>query len=175
MGDVSLVEGLYRQHAPSLFAFLRQHTATREDAEDLLLEVFLSALEQTVLVELTEKQQVAWLWRVARNKAIDKYRRAVHRPVLELEQVMAEISEDETRSPEQSALRQEEFRRLKALLTPLSPVQQHVVWLHFAYDLQSTEIAEVLGKKQSTVRVLLMRALRFLRTAYTSPASTEQP
>jgi RNA polymerase sigma-70 factor (ECF subfamily) len=62
--------------------------------------------------------------------------------------------------------------QLKELLAPLSPNQQDVVWLRFAYDLHCAEIAEVLGKKQSTVRVLLMRALRFLRTVYAGTSST---
>jgi RNA polymerase sigma factor (sigma-70 family) len=174
MVDESPIDRLYRRHAPAVFAFLRQHSARREDAEDLLLEVFVTALEQTTLQEMPEQQQVAWLWRVARNKTIDSYRRAARRPALELEQVMAELAADETQSPEQSALRREEYRQLKELLTPLSPIQQDVVWLRFAYDLQCTEIAEVLGKKQSAVRVLLMRALRFLRTVYASTSSTTE-
>jgi RNA polymerase sigma-70 factor (ECF subfamily) len=172
--DDSLVDRLYQQHAPAIFAFFRQHTATREDAEDLLLEVFLTALEQETLAELAERHQVAWLWRVARNKAIDKYRRTARRSTLNLEQVMAQLYEDETHSPEESALRREDDRRLKALLASLSSAQRDVVWMRFAHDLQSTEIAEVLGMKQSTVRVLLMRAMRVLRTVYTSPTLTER-
>ena len=41
VGEDSLVDGLYRRHAPAIFAFLCQHTASREDAEDLLLEISL--------------------------------------------------------------------------------------------------------------------------------------
>jgi RNA polymerase sigma factor (sigma-70 family) len=172
MGDESPIDRLYRQHAPALFAFLRQHSARREDAEDLLLEVFVTALEQAALKEMPEPQQAAWLWRVARNKTIDTYRRAARRPVLEPEQVLAELAADESGSPEQNALRREEYRQLKELLAPLSLNQQDVVWLRFAYDLQFAEIAAVLGKKQSTVRVLLMRALRFLRTVNASTRSS---
>jgi RNA polymerase sigma factor (sigma-70 family) len=179
VGDNSLVDRLYQHYAPALFGFLCQHAATPEDAEDLLLEVFRRALEQAALDGLAENQQVAWLWRVARNLAIDRYRRSQRHPMLVLEQVAAQLYEDETCSPEESALRQEEdrlrqeeYRRLQALLKSLSPLQQEVLRLRFALDLPSTEIAEVLGKKPSTVRVLLMRTLRYLQTVYTHSSST---
>lgn len=35
---------LYQCYAPEIFAYLRLHTPTREDAEDLLVDVFLAAL-----------------------------------------------------------------------------------------------------------------------------------
>jgi RNA polymerase sigma factor (sigma-70 family) len=171
--DDCLVDQLYRRHAPGLFAFLRHHTATREDAEDLLLEVFLSALEQAHLVEMDEERQAAWLWRVARNRAIDSYRRSAHRPVVALERVETELYEDETQSPEESALRREEYRRLQIALRSLTPLQREVLQMRFADDLQSVEIAAALGKKQAAVRVLLMRTLRFLRTMYTDSTASK--
>lgn len=179
MGDDSLVDRLYQHHASALLAFLRQYTVTLEDAEDLLLEVFRSALEQQALGDLEEKQQVAWLWRVARNMAIDRWRRTRRHPMLELEQVAAELYEDETHSPEQRVLlreedelRQDGYRRLQNLVQSLPPLQQEVLRLRFALGLQSPQIAAVLGKKPSTVRVLLLRTLRYLQTMYSNSSST---
>ncbi|MEO7019958.1 MAG: sigma factor, partial [Ktedonobacteraceae bacterium] len=48
---------LYQRFAPVLFAFISRKLASREDAEDLLLEVFLAALEHTVFAELSAKEQ----------------------------------------------------------------------------------------------------------------------
>ena len=76
----SLMDALYRAYGPTIFAFLRQHTATRSDAEDLLLDVFVMAPEYEGLAELAANRQLAWLWRVVRNKAIDHYRRNARRP-----------------------------------------------------------------------------------------------
>lgn len=45
----SPVARLYEQHAPALFAFLRQKTAAREDAEDVLAQVFIAAIEYSEL------------------------------------------------------------------------------------------------------------------------------
>lgn len=65
---------LYQRYSEVIFAYLRRHTASREDAEDVLVEVFVAALEYEHFSFITEKEQLAWLWRVARNKAIDAYR-----------------------------------------------------------------------------------------------------
>jgi len=78
-----------------------QHVPSREDAEDILLEVFLAALESETLLSLGEKQQMAWLRRVAHNKCVDYYRRGTRRPAVPLETAAAILYEDENRAPEQ--------------------------------------------------------------------------
>jgi DNA-directed RNA polymerase specialized sigma24 family protein len=49
---------LFHRHAPAILAFLRQHMPSREDAEDLLLEVFAAVLEQERFGEMAETEQV---------------------------------------------------------------------------------------------------------------------
>lgn len=39
----ALTARLYREHAAAIFAYLRVHMVSREEAEDLLLDVFLAA------------------------------------------------------------------------------------------------------------------------------------
>jgi len=51
-----LAAELYQRYAPGLFAYLRQQTHSREDAEDVLVDIFLAALEYEPLAELDEKQ-----------------------------------------------------------------------------------------------------------------------
>jgi RNA polymerase sigma factor (sigma-70 family) len=165
-GDVSLVDELYRQHSPAIFAFLRQHTTSREDAEDLLLEAFTAALEYLQLATLTEEKQLAWLWRVVRHKTIDSYRRTTRRPTLAIEHVEDQLFSDEKYSPEQNALRHDEYDHLLTVMEELTPLQRDILRLRFANDLRCGEIAQALNKKESAVRVLLMRTLRFLRSIY---------
>src|SRR5215470_10486585 len=65
---------LYMRFAPTIFAYLSRQVANLQDAEDLLLEVFLKAHKEAILEELPEERQLAWLRRVARNAVIDRYR-----------------------------------------------------------------------------------------------------
>jgi RNA polymerase sigma-70 factor (ECF subfamily) len=63
---------LYQEHAATIFAYLRLHTATREEAEDLLLEVFVAVVERAeALAERSGAAQRAWLQEVAAHKVAE--------------------------------------------------------------------------------------------------------
>jgi DNA-directed RNA polymerase specialized sigma24 family protein len=82
----SPVANLYQRHAPAILAYVRKHVACAEDAEDVLLDVFLAALEHhAVFLRLEERQQLAWLRHAAHNKFIDYHRRVHRRPAISLE------------------------------------------------------------------------------------------
>ncbi len=164
--DPSHVAVLYQQHAPVIFAFLRRHTGSWEDAEDLLLEVFLAALKDRQLDVLPASSQVAWLQRVAQHKVADHYRRAFRRAAVPIEQVEAALLEDADREPEQVALRNETQQELRLAVQCLPAQYQEVLHLRFVHGLRSTEIGAVLGKQEGNVRVLLSRALKLLRKHY---------
>jgi RNA polymerase sigma-70 factor, ECF subfamily len=157
---------LYSRHAPVIFAYLCRHIPSREDAEDILLEVFLAALEHGRLATLSEKEQQAWLWAVARNKVVDHYRRATRHPSVTLKQVEETVFENEELAPEQVTLRHEEYAHLHTTLKELPALQQEVLRLRFGNGLRCAEIAAILEKSEGSVRMLLSRTLKFLRTIY---------
>src|SRR5258708_26807141 len=97
-----------RRHQPGILTYIRQQVDTAEDAEDVLLEVFLAALEHEQFMRLDEGQQLAWLRRVAHNKSVDHYRRLVNRPSVPLDEVTEPVFENEALEPDQVALRHEE-------------------------------------------------------------------
>ncbi len=157
---------LYQRCSTAIFAYLRQHAASREDAEDVLVEVFVAALENEHFTAMSEQEQQAWLWRVARNKAIDAYRRSKHRQGVDLEQIADSTFDDDELAPEQVALREEEYADLRTNLESLSEVQQEILRLRFANDLHCSEIAARMGKREGAVRVMLSRTLNLLRGIY---------
>jgi RNA polymerase sigma factor (sigma-70 family) len=166
------IEELFERHAETLFAFLRLHTPLREDAEDILVETFMVAMADTKFAYLCEADQTAWLWRVARNKVVDVFRKASVRHNASLEQAEETICEDETRDPEQMALRQDEAREVNDLLQHLSAQQQEVLRLRFGDGLRCSEIALILGKREPAVRTMLSRAMNLLRQLYFHRSST---
>lgn len=159
---------LFYRYAPSLFAYLRQHTASREDAEDLLHEIFAAALAQPQFDLLSDEEQAQWLWRVARNKAVDTYRYRTRRPSLTLDYVADELFAGEEQSPEYELLRREEYACLLAALEQLPVIQQEALRLRFVNNLPCADVAKALGKHEGTVRSMLSRAIGRLRTIYTS-------
>jgi RNA polymerase sigma-70 factor (ECF subfamily) len=163
--DDSPVARLYEQHGPALFAYLSHQVSSHEAAEDVLVEVFMAALETNRFVQMSEKEQVSWLWRVTRNKAVDAFRRSQVRRGLDLS-AAADYVDDKERSPELVVLQQEASALLHTYLERLSPGQRKAIQLRFAHGLRSSEIAAVMGKREGSVRALLARALNFLRALY---------
>jgi RNA polymerase sigma-70 factor, ECF subfamily len=157
---------LYRKYAPGMLTYVRMRVPSPEDAEDLVVEVFLAAIENAKFTVLSEKEQQSWLWRVTRNKVIDAYRRAKTRQSVTLDHVAAGLFEDEMFSPEYSALRQEDYMDLYAHLQSLPPLQQRILRMRFGQDLSCGEIATMLGKQENMVRVTLSRSLNLLRNIY---------
>lgn len=156
---------LYQRYAHTLLATIRRSVTTREDAEDVLLEVFLAALEHKTLKHLHEGEQLAWLRRVAHNKCVDAYRRSHSHPQLPLTET-AEMISDGKNSPEEIALRFEANAQLYQYLEQLSEAQQEVLRLRFGQGLRSAEIANHLNKRQGAIRMVLARALNLLRDFY---------
>lgn len=157
---------LYQCHAPSILAYLRTHTPSWEVAEDLLVEVFLAALEKERFKELRKEEQRSWLWRVARNKVADHFRAAQRRQIFSIDDVADAMYYDEELAPEQVTLRGEEYAQLRCSIQQLSPLQQRVLHLRFVSELRCADIAAIVGKSEAAVRMLLSRTLNVLRTAY---------
>ena len=170
-----IMEELFERHSETLFMYLRYHTQTREDAEDILVETFMTALADTKFARLSDAAQVAWLWRVARNKIVDAFRKTIVRRNLSLEQADEVICEDETQDPVQMALRQDETREMQNLIQYLSAQQQEILRLRFSADLRCGEIAAILGKREATVRTMLSRSMNLLRQLYVQHSSVSQP
>ncbi len=162
----AMAEELFHHHAPAIFAFLRQQTSSREDAEDILLEVFTAVLKQKNLGRLPLGQQTPLIWRIARNKLIDAYRRNIRRPSSSIELLQDDLFADAENAPEQALLRMEEYAQLHTLFQTLPPLQQRILRLRFVNDLRSPQIAELVGKSDAAVRTIISRTLNQLRTLY---------
>jgi RNA polymerase sigma-70 factor (ECF subfamily) len=134
----------------------------------------MAALAETKFLHLSDMAQNAWLWRVARNKVVDAFRKAAFRRNVSLEQVDETICEDETRDPEQMALRRDEAHEIHDLVRTLPQAQQEVLQLRFGYNLHCGEIAAILGKREDTVRMMLSRTMNSLRYLYAQRSSLTQ-
>lgn len=166
LADDAPLTRCYHLHALSLLAYVRQHVASREEAEDIVIEAFIAALEykDISIFALDEREQLAWLRRVAYYKCIDRHRRSARQPTLPLEEVADILLEDESLDPEQLALRHEEHTALLQALSQLPEHYQTLLRLRFANGLHSSEIGRLLKKSEGAIRVSLSRALNALRT-----------
>jgi RNA polymerase sigma factor (sigma-70 family) len=171
--DSSALAELYQQHAPALLTHLRLNVASMEDAEDLLLDIFVAALERDALRGLPLSGQHFWLWKVARNKLVDYYRRRSVRHHFPLEEIVETVYADDALAPDWMVLRDEEQRALLDAVEKLPPLQKEVLLLRFVNGMRAPEIARILGKRDAAIRMILSRTLSLLRKALGSSEDTK--
>ena len=159
---------LYQRHAPGLFAYVYRQTASREDAEDIVLDVFLMVLRQQDFATFDEQKQVAWLWTITRNKVVDRFRKSARQQHVPIDRLADTLFEDDELSPEREHQKREESTQLHRAIKALPEEQQEVLQLRFGCGLRCTEIAPVLDKSEGAVRMLLYRSIQTLRDIYAS-------
>jgi RNA polymerase sigma factor (sigma-70 family) len=167
----ALLEGiplarLYQEVAFKLLIYLRKQVSAPEDAEDILVDVFLAALVQEGFFSWSSPDQQAWLWRVAHNKTADFYRRYRRQRSVPLSLLAEAVFDQEAVNPEQVRLHQETEGQLHDFIRRLSPLQQEVLLLRFSGNLRCPQIASTLGKREGTIRSILSRTLHQLRRLY---------
>jgi RNA polymerase sigma factor (sigma-70 family) len=164
--DDSPIEDLYHRHAQKVLRYIHRYIFSKEEADDLLMEVFLAAIESSTVLKLSADEQLAWLQRVARNKVVDYQRRAVKRPTVALEEMLDSPFDMDHLTPEKAVVDQEELELCRLHLATLPELQQQVLLLRFGDNLRTKEIASKLHKSDGAVRSLLLRSLNFLRDLY---------
>jgi RNA polymerase sigma-70 factor (ECF subfamily) len=73
-GEIASFDVLYDKHETRLFAYLRATLGDRADAEEVLHDAFLAVLKDQSAVFDREGSFRAWLYRVARNHALNRRR-----------------------------------------------------------------------------------------------------
>lgn len=155
---------LFDRYGPVIFAYILKHVRSREDAEDLTLEVFTAALEKKTLSQLRPEEQLAWLKRVTQNKLIDVYRKTQHRHNVNIDLFVGVLYGDD--EPEQVVLQREVDRQLHQHIQQLPAFQQQLLFLRYAHNLNAAEIGVLLNKSEGTIRQQLSRIRKFLRASY---------
>ncbi|GCF10925.1 RNA polymerase sigma factor [Dictyobacter arantiisoli] len=166
--DRSPVEKLYDKHARDILRYIHRYIFSNEDTDDLLVEVFLAAIQSPTLPKLSMEEQFAWLQRVARNKVVDYQRRVTRYPEVALDEMLDSPFDADLITPEKAIVEREEVELLRAHLSVLPELQQQVLQLRFEDGLRTKEIASRLHKSDGAIRSLLLRSLNLLRDLYST-------
>jgi RNA polymerase sigma factor (sigma-70 family) len=161
--DAGRSSELYEIHGRAIFSYLRVQGLALEDAEDLLIEIFLAAFEQEHLAAFSQEKQLAWLRGVAYHKLMNTYRHKRRHPQIPLDS-MTELHLEA--GPEQLMLLHEEISQLHAYVQQLPVLHQQVLQLRYSNGLAHAEIAILLKKREAAVRKILSRAILALRRMY---------
>lgn len=167
-GDADAFEHLVKLYETPIFNLCLRLTGNREDAADMTQESFLKAWNALPRFQF-ESAFSTWLYRLASNTCLDHLRAQKRRPKISLtvEDETGEVQEmdvaDEALSPEEAILRKEEQAQLNQALATLDVEQRQLLVLRAVNGLSYTDIAQVLGLKEGTVKSRLARARDALR------------
>jgi len=146
-----------RDYGRRLFYFIRRRVNRQEDAEDILQDVWYQF--SNVMNSEPIEQTSAWLFRVARNRIIDQYRR--QQPASMEDEIDSEpeeggfhlreifLAEDST--PEDEHLKNLFWEELFSALNELPEEQRQVFILNELEDIPFYEISERTGEKINTL------------------------
>jgi len=160
--DPAAFARLYKRHYDAVFRYCIHRLFEKQTAEDVTSAVFLKAVENFGRFQGSEQDFRNWLYKIATNAVNDHLRKTTRRNGLlkhACQQVSSGAADCES-SAESSA---ENLALLKQAMLTLRPRYQTIITLRFFENLKLTEIAEVLGSSDGTVRSQLARALGKLR------------
>lgn len=158
-GSPAAVGALYARFQPNIYRYLFFRTGSAETAEDLTGEVFLRMVENLPEYRPTQAPFLAWLYRIARNLAIDHHRRTSAHPETEIDEELEATAEplDDTIQVNLT------HAALQQALASLQEAQRDVIVLRFIEGMNIADTAAVLHRTQDSIKALQRRALQALR------------
>jgi len=163
--DPLAFDTLYRRYLPRVYRYVRAQVPNAEDAADLTQLIFLQALDALPSYRARGLPFAAWLFRIARHKVIDSYRRQKS-ATLALEALPESLHPIADSDPLVVVIEQEGWQRLSELFNTLERHKRELLMLRFAGQLSSSEIAAVVGKSPAAVKKQLTRILAELKGRY---------
>ena len=159
---------LYGIYAPQLYAFVFSLTASESITEDIVQETFIKVWvkREELKEDLSFK---SFLFTIARNKALNEFRRQVRNPVfsdymsLKMSGMISEEASEDNQIEKEIDF--DEFnRRLQRAKKKVAPQQSLIFELNKEQGLSIEEIALKLNIKEQVVRNQLSTALRLIRS-----------
>ena len=136
MGGIPSKEQIYTDYKDKVFAYIRNHVNSLEDAEDLCADVFVKVYDKLDTFDESKARISTWIYSITSNTVIDFYR---------TNHIHSEIPEDlsDTKSTiEDDILTQESLSSLATALKKLPQEQMDIIVLRYYKGLTLQEIAE---------------------------------
>jgi RNA polymerase sigma-70 factor, ECF subfamily len=153
-------QAVYREEMPRVFNYFRYRGLEWGTAEDLTSATFEKAWRARDRYRREKAAVPTWLLAIARNVAIDHFRRT--RPEVPL----VDEAASDAATPETAALRAGQSQRLAELLRELPDREREIVALKYGADATNRAIATLTGLSESNVGTILHRTVASLRARW---------
>ncbi|MFC7783494.1 MULTISPECIES: RNA polymerase sigma factor SigX [unclassified Rossellomorea] len=160
----SVFEKLYSDYHQDVFQFLIYMVQNKQQAEDLVQEVYIRVLKSHERFEGKSSERT-WLFSIAKNVAIDHFRKQKNwkNRILDKFDWSRNDVTDDVALPEEIAVAKEEIKVLYECLKQCSTDYRMVIIMRYLQELSIAETSEVLGWTESKVKTTQHRAIKWLR------------
>lgn len=159
--QTTIINDAVKKERGRLLKFIRSKVRSEEDAEDILQDVFYQLASNHGIVDTIENM-AAWLFRVARNRIIDVYRKRKPESIdtnaaydADEDETyffgLAKLSSDENDEPDAQYERSMVWETLTEALNELPEEQRDVFILHELENKSFQDIAEITGVPINTL------------------------
>jgi RNA polymerase sigma-70 factor (ECF subfamily) len=152
-GDRDALRLLYVRYSENVYGYVRSIVRDEKEAEDLTQHVFLKLMTAICKYDDRGVPFSAWLLRLARNAALDHLRRRRATPAEEVYGADVHVDEDSL----------DRARSLRAALDTLPEEQRNVVVMRHVIGLTPLEIADKMGRSESSIHGLHHRGRKALQ------------
>jgi RNA polymerase sigma-70 factor (ECF subfamily) len=164
--DKEVFSELYERYLGQIFRYFASRTGDKDLAEDLSSETFIKAFDKFEEYDFSERPFKAWIFRIGHNVLMDHFRKKGNN-LTSLEDI-GEQADGENLSEKAH------FKLLAAkihdFLDDFSAEEKDILLMKLSSDLKFSEIAELLGKNESTIKTKYFRSLKVLKTKATEIA-----
>ncbi len=160
LGDRKAFAALYNQTSPKLLAICLRILGSRNEAEEVLQEVYIKIWQRAGAFTTGSSTSVAWLAAIARNQSIDALR--ARKPVADEIDKAFDLA-DAGPDPEAQVVIKDEGRRIDTCMEELEADRAVAVKRAYVEGLSYQELADQFGVPLNTVRTWLRRSLLKLR------------
>lgn len=158
-GDREAFAQIYDKYVDRIYRYAYYRVGQVSDAEDITAQVFLKAWQAIGQYRTRGRPFAAWLYRIAHNTIIDRFR--THRSAAPLEQILALADHGDT--VEELAEQHLTADGLRQAISQLTGDQQEVLILRFLEGYSAVEAAHIMERSPGAVRTLQHRSLVRLR------------
>lgn len=162
-GDISAFETIFQDYRRMVFKTAYLMTGRKEEAEDILQEVFVSVWRSRNTFNPKKGKLTTWIYRITVNQCLSR-RRKKKPALLSLEEKSIDLPDMKPEEqPEEVLVTKLEYERLMKAMNALDSKHRSVLILRYFNDLSYNEIAQVIGVPLGTVKSRINHALKSLR------------
>jgi len=158
-GDETALGAIYQRYRLDIYRYLYYRVGHLQIAEDLTSEVFERMIRAIGRSQFENTSFEAWLFQIARNLAIDHYRKMNVRDHVPLDESIVSKEENIAQVVEHNLVSD----HLVRALTEVNEAQRDVIILRFAVSMPIAQVAETLHKSVDAVKGLQRRGLMTIR------------